>query len=108
MGGSNYAVVPELSLGQTQKVIISDESTLCREMPTERIFGCLRLIVNCNAAGPSGTIYKAGSCSSDKRPDVIYERVEQWATLPPSSVSARLDRMQDFIWTALSTGTVAL
>ena len=47
---TNYSVVPWLCLGRTAAVLLSDEETLCRELPEERIFEHLRLVINCHQA----------------------------------------------------------
>ena len=57
---TNYSVVPWLCLGRTAAVILSDEETLCRQLPDERIFEHLRLVINCHQDRP-GRAYRAGA-----------------------------------------------
>lgn len=106
---SNYSVVPELSLGRTQKLILSDEATLRRVLPDERIFEHLRLIVNCHEHSAEASKYKIGSCSSrDQRPQIICQAVHDWFRLDATTMNAANDQIQETIWKALQSGSVAV
>merc|ERR1712086_316655 len=59
--GTNYSVIPELSLNETQSVLLSDERTLCSDYP-DPIFSKLTMIVNCHESHASRDKYKIGSC----------------------------------------------
>ena len=75
---TNYSVVPWLCMGRTQAVILSDEETLCRDIPQERIFESLRLVVNCHQNRP-GREYRAGAPWGGKgKPDVVSHAVHTW------------------------------
>jgi len=108
--GCNYDVIPELSLGPTQKLILSDEETLRRQRPEERIFEHLCLIVNCheNAARVPGNFYKIGVCSTGQMPDIICQQVHKWYQDSESEMNRINDVMQAKIWDALQRGTVVV
>jgi len=106
----NYSVIPECSLGWTQRLILCDEATLMRSLPEERIFEHLVLIVNCHESSPwPRDKYKVGACSSSsQRPKVIYQEVHKWHSLEAADMNQRNDKIQTAIWTALQQGTVAV
>lgn len=79
----------------TQRLILCDENTLCREMPEERIFEHLTLIVNCHET----------QAASRKRPGVASggfyigvackrRKVGSWG--PPKLRSEMGARVSDF------------
>merc|ERR1712217_619630 len=78
---SNYSVIPDLSVGFTQRLILCNESTLCRALPEERIFEYLTLIVNCHESCAGDGKYRVGACSSDRKPQVVCQAVHQWYSL---------------------------
>jgi len=106
----NYDVIPELSLGVTQKLILCDEMTLTRSLPDERIFEYLTLIVNCheNVARVAPGLYKIGACSTDRKPEVICQEVHKWYALGSADMDRANDKIQEKIWEALQSGTVAV
>mmetsp|Transcript_65884 Transcript_65884/g.122980 ORF Transcript_65884/g.122980 Transcript_65884/m.122980 type:complete len:379 (-) Transcript_65884:22-1158(-) len=105
----NYSVIPELSLGYTQRLILCDEATLTRSLPEERIFEHLVLIVNCHESSPwPRDKYKVGACRSSSPPKVIYQEVHKWHSLGAADMNQRNDEIQNAMWTALQSGTVAV
>jgi len=74
----NYSVIPDLSLGPTQRLILCDEATLCKTLPEERIFEYLQLIVNCHESKATSNKYKVGSCSTQEPPKAIFQAVHEW------------------------------
>lgn len=104
---TNYSVVPELSLGRTQKLILCDEATLCRNLPEERIFEYLTLVVNCHQTSVGPGKYQVGACRTDKKPAVICQAVHEWFRMD-SEMNKKNDEIQVNIWKALQQGTVAV
>jgi len=104
----NYSVIPDLCLGETQKLILCDEATLCRRLPEERIFEHLRLIVNCHESKPDMSKYVIGSCGTENRPHVICQAVHTWNTQKAKELNRTNDEMQLAMWEALQDGTVAV
>eukprot|EP00746_Dinoflagellata_sp_MGD_P007729 gnl/MRDRNA2_/MRDRNA2_115363_c0_seq1.p1 gnl/MRDRNA2_/MRDRNA2_115363_c0~~gnl/MRDRNA2_/MRDRNA2_115363_c0_seq1.p1 ORF type:complete len:336 (-),score=48.29 gnl/MRDRNA2_/MRDRNA2_115363_c0_seq1:222-1229(-) len=106
--GTNYDVIKELSIGRTQRLILCDETTLCRRSPEEKIFEHLRLIVNCHEWGDDVGKYQVGSCSSAQKPAVIWQAVHEWHSLGGDDMNRANDAIQEGIWDALQKGTVAV
>lgn len=102
----NYSVIPELSLGATQRFILCNENTLVRELPEERIFEHLKLIVNCHEQTLKRGKYKVGSCSTGQPPKVICEAVHDWRM--DMITMAKIDKIQESIWAALQKGSIAV
>jgi len=108
MWGQNYDVIPELSLGLTQRLILCDEATLMKKLPDEKIFEHLTLIVNCHENAVTPDKYKVGACSSGKHPAVICQAVHGWHGRDATGMNKKNDEIQTAIWEALQTGTVAV
>jgi len=106
--GQNYDVIPDLSLGATQKLILCDEATLMRTLPDEKIFEHLTLIVNCHEDAVSPGKYKVGACSAGKHPAVICQAVHGWHSRDRSGMNKKNDEIQRAIWESLQEGTVAV
>ena len=106
---TNYSVVPWLCLGRTAAVILSDEETLCRELPDERIFEPLRLVINCHQDRP-GRAYRAGApWASGKSPDVVAHAVHTWYSTDRERTNQKIDRINERMWATLQQGgTVAI
>jgi len=107
---SNYSICPEVSIGPGQKVILSDETTLCSVLPDEIIFEKLVLIVNCHEDRCDPRKYKVGSCTSDNPPGVICNAVHTWSWLGPGAKEMNRcnHEIQEAIWKNLQKGTVAV
>eukprot|EP00928_Gymnodinium_smaydae_P046185 TRINITY_DN30774_c0_g1_i1.p1 TRINITY_DN30774_c0_g1~~TRINITY_DN30774_c0_g1_i1.p1 ORF type:complete len:383 (+),score=82.04 TRINITY_DN30774_c0_g1_i1:42-1190(+) len=105
---SNYTVIPDLSVGRTQRLILCDEATLTRSLPEERIFEHLMLIVNCHESSVPGGKYKVGACGTGPMPDVICQAVHQWHSLGAAYQNEVNDSIQAAIWENLQKGTVAV
>lgn len=105
--GCNYDVIPDLSLGLTQRLILCDEATLTRSLPEERIFEHLTLIVNCHEVKFVPGKYKIGSCKKQRGPDVICEAVHGWHS-DAKNMNSKNDAIQSAIWQSLQHGTVAV
>ena len=100
----------ELTLADlTAAVILSDEETLCRELPDERIFEHLRLVINCHQDRP-GRAYKAGApWASGKSPDVVAHAVHTWYSTDRERTNQKIDRINERMWATLQAGgTVAI
>jgi len=106
--GTNYSVIPELSLDERRCVILCDERTLCRELPEELIFESLALIVNCHEASCDIAKYKAGSCSTEQPPALITTAVHQWRNLSDTNPIALNESIQTQMWERLQHGSVAV
>mmetsp|Transcript_68854 Transcript_68854/g.149862 ORF Transcript_68854/g.149862 Transcript_68854/m.149862 type:complete len:325 (+) Transcript_68854:48-1022(+) len=104
----NYSVIPDLSLGLTQRLILCDEATLTRSLPGEKIFDHLTLIVNCHERTASPGKYKVGICGTEKKPAIICQAVHNWHSLDNAGMNATNDQMQTAIWEHLQSGTVAV
>lgn len=105
---TNYSVVPWLSLGRTRALLLSDEETLCRDVPTEPIFHHLELVVNCHQDRP-GRPYKAGSpWASGSPPKVVANAVHKWYSSRGANINAKIDAINEATWDALQRGTVAV
>jgi predicted protein tyrosine phosphatase len=104
----NYTVIPDLSLGPTQRLILCDEATLTRVLPAERIFEHLKLIVNCHESSQTEGKYKVGSCSSKDPPKAIFQAVHQWHGLNDADMNNVNDFIQRSMWDQLQEGTVAV
>ena len=106
---TNYSVVPWLCLGRTAAVILSDEETLCRELPDERIFEHLRLVINCHQDRP-GRAYRAGApWASGKSPDVVAHAAHTWYSTDRERTNQKIDRINERMWATLREGgTVAI
>lgn len=105
---SNYSIIPDLCVGFTRRLILCNESTLCRSLPEERIFEYLTLIVNCHETGVPDDKYRIGSCSSDAKPRVVCQAVHQWHSLDQADMNTRNDEIQEAIWEQLQKGSVAV
>jgi hypothetical protein len=105
---SNYTVIPDLSIGNTQRLILCDEATLTRQLPDERIFDYLQLIVNCHERSFMQGKYRVGSCSTGPHPRVICQAVHEWHSLGSEGMNRVNDEIQAGIWDALEKGTVAV
>jgi len=105
---SNYSIVPDLSLGRTNKLILCDEATLTRELPQERIFEYLTLIVNCHENRVSPGKYRVGACAREPRPHVICQAVHEWFGNDGMRMNKINDEMQEKIWEHLQSGSVAV
>lgn len=104
----NYTVIPDLSLGPTQRLILCDEATLTRNLPEERIFEHLRLIVNCHESRQTEGKYKVGACNSKDPPQVILQAVHEWHNLDDQGMNDVNDWIQQNMWEQLQQGTVAV
>ena len=97
---TNYSVVPWLSLGRTRALLLSDEETLCRDVPTEPIFHHLELVVNCHQDRP-GRPYKAGSpWASGSPPKVVANAVHKWYSSRGANINAKIDAINEAPWDA--------
>mmetsp|Transcript_21914 Transcript_21914/g.70557 ORF Transcript_21914/g.70557 Transcript_21914/m.70557 type:complete len:247 (+) Transcript_21914:139-879(+) len=104
---TNYSVVPWLSLGRTQALILSDEHTLTQRLPRERIFEHLVLVVNCHEDRPDKSKYLAGAVEGRPPPAVMAHAVHKWFS-HDKGVVEKNDAIQRAIWAALQRGTVAV
>lgn len=104
----NYDVIPDLSLGASQKLILCDEATLMRTLPDERIFEYLTLIVNCHENAVSPDKYQVGACTMGKHPAVICQAVHGWHSRDNSGMNKKNDEIQIAMWEHLQHGTVAV
>lgn len=104
----NYSVIPDLSLGPTQRLILCDEATLMRSLPEERIFESLKLIVNCHESRQTEGKYKVGSCSTKEPPKAIFQAVHEWHGLNDAEMNRVNDWIQQTMWEQLQNGTVAV
>jgi len=104
---TNYSIVPWLSLGRTQALILSDEQTLCSSLSSEPIFDHVTLIVNCHEDHCSVSKYRA--CGKKKTPELISHAVHRWFSHGPNVV-AKNDNIQKAIWHHLNSvqGSVAV
>ena len=100
--GSNYSLVPWLSVGPHARVILCDESTLTRSLPEERILDHVTLVVNCHEAAPSVEKYKCGRERGP--PEVIAHAVHQWWRDPSASVVEKNSEIQKAMWRHLQAG----
>jgi len=109
---TNYSICPEVSIGPTQKIILSDESTLCSPHPEEKIFDHLVLIVNCREDNCDTKKYEIGSCTTDKPPEVLSYAVHKWHAWSGPEVALKINvlnhEIQEKIWKCLQRGTVAV
>eukprot|EP00933_Yihiella_yeosuensis_P055710 TRINITY_DN5459_c0_g1_i2.p1 TRINITY_DN5459_c0_g1~~TRINITY_DN5459_c0_g1_i2.p1 ORF type:complete len:337 (-),score=41.98 TRINITY_DN5459_c0_g1_i2:114-1124(-) len=105
---TNYDVIPDLSIGRTQRLILCDEATLTRDMPSEKIFEHLKLIVNCHEHRVAKGKYRIGSCSTEEHPAVICEAVHSWHAADTARMNEKNDAIQAAIWENLQHGTVAV
>lgn len=96
---TNYSVVPWLSLGRTQALILTDEATLCRNLPNERIFEHVTLIVNCHENKVDTDKYKIRSNFT-----VISRAVHKWVVNESSVTVEWNDDIQKAIWHHLQNG----
>lgn len=103
---SNYSVIPQLSIGNN-KMILCDENTLCSQLPDDRVFDNLVLIVNCHENKCCLTKYKVGTCSTNSPPAVICHAVHTWSR-SFDSINRKCDEIQTAIWQALQNGSVAV
>jgi len=108
MWATNYSLIPDLAMGPTQRLILCDENTLCREMPEERIFEHLTLIVNCHETQAARSKYRIGACGTSRPPEVIYQAVHQWFSLGVAGMNRANDAIQEGIWKHIQHGTVAV
>jgi len=104
----NYSVIPDLSLGPTQRLILCDEATLTRNLPQERIFEYLRLIVNCHESRSAPGKYKVGSCAGKDPPKAIFQAVHEWHGLNSTEMNSVNDSIQESMWEQLQQGSVAV
>mmetsp|Transcript_34020 Transcript_34020/g.102698 ORF Transcript_34020/g.102698 Transcript_34020/m.102698 type:complete len:312 (+) Transcript_34020:968-1903(+) len=105
---TNYSVVPWLCMGRTQAVMLSDEETLCRDLPGEPIFQHLRLVVNCHQERP-GRAYQAGKpWMSGRPPDVVSHAVHTWFSDQGARTNKKIDDINEKMWAAVQEGTVAV
>mmetsp|Transcript_23098 Transcript_23098/g.36908 ORF Transcript_23098/g.36908 Transcript_23098/m.36908 type:complete len:363 (-) Transcript_23098:72-1160(-) len=104
----NYSVIPELSVGRTQLLILCDEATLTRSLPEERIFEFLKLVVNCHESRLTPGKYKVGCCVGKDSPNVICQSVHEWHSLDDQRMNRVNDEIQQSMWDALQSGTVAV
>eukprot|EP00927_Polykrikos_kofoidii_P037316 TRINITY_DN31450_c0_g2_i1.p1 TRINITY_DN31450_c0_g2~~TRINITY_DN31450_c0_g2_i1.p1 ORF type:complete len:331 (-),score=39.73 TRINITY_DN31450_c0_g2_i1:28-1020(-) len=102
----NYSVIPDLSMGPTQRLILCDQATLTAVLPEERIFEHLTLIVNCHETHVFPGKYRVGVCGTGEMPDVICQAVHTWYNA--SKINSVNDKMQEAMWKSLQTGTVAV
>jgi len=104
----NYNVCEDLSLGRTQRVIVSDESTLHTGVEANgiQIFNYLSLIVNCHETSASARPdkYRVGSAN----PRVIYQPIHELMRATPEHVVTTMDWIQEAVWESLQTGSVAV
>lgn len=105
---ANYDVIPQLSLGPTQKLILCDEASLTRQMPEERIFEHLSLIVNCHEPSVCNGFYKVGVCGSGRMPKIVCQEVHKWYSLGEADMNRTNDQIQEKIWENLQSGSVAV
>jgi len=107
---SNYSICPEVSIGPTQKIILSDETTLCSVLPDETIFEHLVFIVNCHEERCDPRKYKVGSCTTDHPPAVICNAVHTWSWGGPGAkeMNKTNHSIQEAMWNNLQKGTVAV
>jgi hypothetical protein len=96
---TNYSVVPWLCLGRTAAVLLSDEETLCRELPEERIFEHLRLVINCHQARALRP-YKAAKTP----PEVIAHAVHTWYSTDRVETNRKIDAINERVYAVLQDG----
>ncbi|KAJ8609551.1 hypothetical protein CTAYLR_006020 [Chrysophaeum taylorii] len=104
---TNYSIVPWLCLGRTQALILSDEATLRRDLPNERIFEHLTLIVNCHEDRVDLAKYRAGAKPGAPRPTVVAHAIHRWFSNMSASIEKN-DAIQRAIWHHLQHGSVAI
>jgi hypothetical protein len=106
---TNYSVVPWLSLGKSRAMMLSDEETLCRDVPAEKIFESLTLIINCHEDRP-GRQYRAGSPWPPRNspPAVVAHAVHRWYSSDNGAVHGKIDAINEAMWAGIQEGTVAV
>lgn len=104
---TNYSIVPWLCLGRTQALILTDEATLTRDLPREKIFDHLTLVVNCHEDKVNITKYRAGVHPDKPRPEVIANAVHRWRAKTAGTIEKN-DAIQRAIWHHLQHGSVAV
>lgn len=104
----NYTVCPDLTLGRTQRIMLSDESTLRGGVERNKIeiFNYLTLIVNCHetsrAMRPGK--YSVGRAS----PEFVFEPIHQLFGVSADGIVSKMDHIQERIWDCLQRGSVAV
>eukprot|EP00667_Euglena_gracilis_P006978 EG_transcript_7043 len=101
--GLNYHCIEELTLGPTQRVLLSDEGTLNRGDPRVPIFKHIVLIVNTHEdeSAARKDKYRVGD-----NPDVIYQPVHKMWNMGDEGVSTIMHGIQTRVWQALQRGSV--
>jgi len=104
----NYNVVEDLTLGPTQRVMLSDENTLTTGVQRNgiKIFNYLALIVNCHEhEGQSNPgKYNVGSA----HPKILYRPIHELMRATPDVRIAVMDEIQKEMWRCLQEGSVAV
>jgi hypothetical protein len=104
----NYSVCEDLTLGPTQRIMLSDENTL--RMGVERngvkIFNHLTLIVNCHetAAANKPGKYSVGTA----RPSLLFQPIHELMSARLDVIVQAMDRIQQRIWECSQEGSVAV
>lgn len=98
---TNYSIVPWLSLGRSQRLILCDEATLKSPRPQDPIFDTVTLIVNCHENAATAAKYKVG-VKGDL--EVVAHAVHTWFGGGEASMLTKNDEMQRAIWSHLEGG----
>ncbi|KAJ1451967.1 hypothetical protein M885DRAFT_569337 [Pelagophyceae sp. CCMP2097] len=102
---SNYSIIPWVSPARTRALILTDEATLCRVLPGEKILDHVTLVINCHEDHPNLEKY---TCGGGKRPQVVANAVHKWYSGPGKSIEKN-DEIQKAIWDHLQNhGSVAV
>lgn len=104
----NYNVVEELTLGRTQRVMLSDENTL--RGPVEKngikIFNHLSLIVNAHESVEAHRPGKYGVGSA--QPKILFQPIHKLMRARTEEVISVMDGIQEEMWRSLQEGSVAV
>lgn len=104
----NYTICDELTLGPTQRIMLSDEVTLHRgvEATDIKIFNYLSLIVNCHETEDAMTDdkYRVGTAT----PEIVFQPIHHLIGRGPQEVVLAFHKLEMKIWKAMQTGSVAI
>lgn len=104
----NYTVCDDLTLGRTQRVMLSDEDTLHVGVESNgvTIFNYLTLIVNCHETADAMMPgkYSVGSA----RPSIIFQPIHTLLSATPQTIIKVMDSIQKRIWECSQEGSVVV
>mmetsp|Transcript_75882 Transcript_75882/g.138761 ORF Transcript_75882/g.138761 Transcript_75882/m.138761 type:complete len:324 (+) Transcript_75882:113-1084(+) len=104
----NYTVCDDLTLGRTQRIMLSDESTLRSGVERNKIeiFNYLTLIVNCheNSRANRPGKYSVGTAT----PELVFEPIHQLFGASPEVVIDKMNHIQERMWDCLQRGSIAV